>query len=589
MGIFRRSTKKNETQGASDHQRLLVEKIEQARQIVWYDLDRTIIDVNTTFLDATGYTRNEIIGRKHADILSKEFVESGKYDAHWDQLANGAEPVDVSRRIGKSNESAWIRSSISTVTDAEGKPDRFIEFAMDITQEIQESAADRAKLDAVNSSQAVIVFDANGNIQEANQNFLDAMGYSAEEIVGQHHRLFVDPDTVNSSEYQKFWMDLGAGTAQTGEFQRKNKSGEDVWIRATYNPIFDPEGKPSQIVKVATDITAIKCAVTEVSECLMRLAQGDLTAEISDAVDGDFAALRDVYNNCVARFNQIMTEITSAGDRIAQEAAAMQQSAVTLSERTDVQAQALQHTASSMEEISRVVETNGETATRAQSVAADASGRAQSGADVVQAAVSAMDLIEASSGKVSDIVTVIESIAFQTNLLALNAAVEAARAGQSGKGFAVVAQEVRTLSQRASDAAQDITMLIKESVTHVNEGSQQVRQTGSALNEINSAIAVVVNAVKDISEGSASQTSGVNSVTTSLSEIDQTTYQNAQMAEASVKNASLLNDLAQQLSQLTSAFQMHKGGSSHIDHDVDSKTVPVTDALLNTDTSATAA
>jgi len=589
MGIFRRSTKKNETQGASDHQRLLVEKIEQARQIVWYDLDRTIIDVNTTFLDATGYTRNEIIGRKHADILSKEFVESGKYDAHWDQLANGAEPVDVSRRIGKSNESAWIRSSISTVTDAEGKPDRFIEFAMDITQEIQESAADRAKLDAVNSSQAVIVFDANGNIQEANQNFLDAMGYSAEEIVGQHHRLFVDPDTVNSSEYQKFWMDLGAGTAQTGEFQRKNKSGEDVWIRATYNPIFDPEGKPSQIVKVATDITAIKCAVTEVSECLMRLAQGDLTAEISDAVDGDFAALRDVYNNCVARFNQIMTEITSAGDRIAQEAAAMQQSAVTLSERTDVQAQALQHTASSMEEISRVVETNGETATRAQSVAADASGRAQSGADVVQAAVSAMDLIEASSGKVSDIVTVIESIAFQTNLLALNAAVEAARAGQSGKGFAVVAQEVRTLSQRASDAAQDITMLIKESVTHVNEGSQQVRQTGSALNEINSAIAVVVNAVKDISEGSASQTSGVNSVTTSLSEIDQTTYQNAQMAEASVKNASLLNDLAQQLSQLTSAFQMHKGDSSHIDHDADSKTVPVTDALLNTDTSATAA
>ncbi len=212
-----------------------------------------------------------------------------------------------------------------------------------------------------------------------------------------------------------------------------------------------------------------------------------------------------------------------------------------------------------MEEMASTVRSNAENAERANAKASDASRRAVDGRSVVSETVTAMDRIEKSSGRISDITALIDSIAFQTNLLALNASVEAARAGEAGRGFAVVASEVRTLAQRSADAAREIKELIAESSTHVSSGVELVNRSGEALDGITAAITSLAESIAEISSASREQSAGVEEISSAVTRMDEMTQQNAGLAEQSATAARALETQAAELGELVSVFRLDNG------------------------------
>ena len=296
--------------------------------------------------------------------------------------------------------------------------------------------------------------------------------------------------------------------------------------------------------------------IEAIGAALDRLAAGDLGARMGAEVDGEFAALREAFDDTLGRLAELVRRIQSASGRIVAETEGFTSASRDLGDRTAQQAASLQETAATVEEISATIRTSADSARHADAGVREAAQRADRGGVVVRDAVAAMSRIEDSAGRISEINAVIDSIAFQTNLLALNAAVEAARAGEAGKGFAVVASEVRTLAQRSAAAARDISALIGESAGHVDQGARLVRETGSALAEIEQAIATVVADIAGISSAGAEQATAVGEIGTTISALDDATQRNAHMAEDGAARAAALAAEARALETLVDAFTL---------------------------------
>jgi len=230
-----------------------------------------------------------------------------------------------------------------------------------------------------------------------------------------------------------------------------------------------------------------------------------------------------------------------------------------LSSRTEQQAASLEETAASMEQLASTVKQNADNARQANQLAASASDVAERGGSAVSEVVSTMQGISASSRKISEIVSVIDGIAFQTNILALNAAVEAARAGEQGKGFAVVAGEVRSLAQRSAQAAKEIKGLIEDSVTKVGAGSQQVERAGATMQEIVASVKRVTDIMGEISAASEEQSSGIDQVNRAVSQMDEVTQQNAALVEEAAAAAGSLQDQAHRLAEAVAVFKINAG------------------------------
>jgi methyl-accepting chemotaxis protein len=230
--------------------------IGRSNAIISFDLTGKILEANENFLATFGYAEAEIVGRHHSMFVDPDERGSIAYKAFWEKLARGEFVSAQFRRIAKDGRDVWIQASYNPIFDPQGRPYKVVKYASDITAAKMTAADHAGQITAISKSQAVITFSPDGTIISANENFLNAVGYKAAEIVGQHHRMFVDTAYAASDEYRRFWADLRAGKFLTGQYPRRAKGGRQIWLNATYNPIFDANGKLWKVVKFATDVTA---------------------------------------------------------------------------------------------------------------------------------------------------------------------------------------------------------------------------------------------------------------------------------------------------------------------------------------------
>ena len=413
-----------------------------------------------------------------------------------------------------------------------------------------------AQIAAISRSQAMIEFKVDGTIVTANQNFLSTLGYSLSEIQGRHHSIFIEKSFSESQAYTEFWKALSRGEFQAAEFKRVHKDGRIVTIQASYNPILDEKGTVTKVVKFATDVSKRVHTVNEIGDALKRLAGGDLSFQLNEPFTPDFEPLRHDLNGAISQLGDTLRAVAEATGQIDTGIREISQSAEDLSKRTEQQASSLEQTAAALDQITANVGSSSKRAEEARSVALHANESAVQSGKVVANAVDAMQKIEQSSNQVSNIIGVIDEIAFQTNLLALNAGVEAARAGEAGKGFAVVAQEVRELAQRSAQAAKEIKELIRNSSVEVQSGVKLVSDTGDSLKTIETYIITVNQHMEAIATSTREQSVGLSEVNTAVNQMDQVTQQNAAMVEETNAASATLASEAGRLRELISRFQL---------------------------------
>ena len=232
--------------------------IGKVQAVIEFSLDGTILNANENFLNALGYTLREIKGQHHGMFVDPAYRASHEYRVFWDKLGRGEFDAGQYKRIAKSGKEVWIQASYNPIYDMNGKAFKVVKYAVDVTDQKMQHADFSGQISAIGKSQAVIEFDLKGNILNANENFLRTVGYSMDEIRGQHHRIFCDAAYSVSQEYRAFWEKLGRGEYDSGQYKRVAKGGREVWIQASYNPIMDMNGKPFKVVKFATEITNAK-------------------------------------------------------------------------------------------------------------------------------------------------------------------------------------------------------------------------------------------------------------------------------------------------------------------------------------------
>ena len=539
---------------SSDASRIL-SAVSKSQAIIEFDLQGKVLTANENFCRALGYELKEIVGNHHRMFCDPAYVTTPAYHDFWARLGRGEYDAGTYKRLAKGNREIWIQASYNPVF-RNGKPVKVVKFAADVTEAKRKAIDDAGKMEALSRSQAVIEFLPTGEILTANENFCSAMGYALGEIVGKHHSIFCDPAYARTEEYKRFWQSLAQGEFIANEFVRYGKGGKEIWIQAAYNPIVDAEGRVYKVVKFATDVTSRMSAISELAAALRSLSEGDLTKTLERPFVPSMEQLRRDFNATIEKLSETLTTVGHNASAIAAGSRELGDSAEAFSRRTEQQAASVEETAAALEEITTTVADSSQRAEEAGRLVAETKRGAEQSGTVVRNAVAAMDQIEKSSREITNIIGVIDDIAFQTNLLALNAGVEAARAGEAGKGFAVVAQEVRELAQRSASAAKEIKALITASSEHVRNGVGLVGQTGKALEEIVTQVGDINTNVAAIVKASKEQTIGLREINSAINSLDQTTQQNAAMVEESTAASLRLANEADALHMLLAQFRL---------------------------------
>jgi methyl-accepting chemotaxis protein len=515
-----------------------------------------ILDASPSFCAIMGYSLNELKGRQHRMFVDPDYAASPQYDEFWRGLNAGKFDTGEYRRRTKSGAEVWLQASYTPVRDGGGKVVKVVKLALDITREKEAALRNASILTALHRSHAVIEFTPDGTIIDANDNFLKTVGYGRDEIVGKKHVMFVAPDYARSDDYLGFWRRLSAGEFLSDEFCRKGKGGRDVWLEASYNPIFDARGKVVRVIKFATDLTKRMDNVSLIGSALSGLAHGDLQARVQSPLMPSIDQLRVDFNAAADMLREALLAVNAGALAIESGASEISASAVDLSRRTEQQAASLEETAAALDQITATVKKTAQTAVTTREVVAGAKQDAERSGQVVKEAVTAMAEIEGSSREINQIIGVIDEIAFQTNLLALNAGVEAARAGEAGRGFAVVASEVRALAQRSADAAKEIKGLISKSADHVSRGVDLVGSAGATLENIAVQVSQINQQMTEIAAGAEEQATALNQVNAAINQMDQMTQQNAAMVEQTAAASQNLANEGQDLGRQMARFSL---------------------------------
>ena len=474
--------------------------LDRSQAIIEFSIDGTIITANENFLKVMDYTLPEIKGRHHRIFVDPDEAKSPSYAEFWESLRQGKFRKDAFRRIGKNGKEVWIQASYNPIVDRNGHPAKVVKIATDVTAETLRNANYRSRIDAIGRSQAVIEFELDGTIITANQNFLAVMGYDLSEIQGRHHRLFVNREHANSPAYAAFWDALGNGEFKTAEFKRIGKDGREVWIHATYNPVFDPTGRPFKIVKYATDITAMVNRREEVER-------------IGRQVE---AALERIVGTVNTTDEQ--SAMASGG---AAEAASTVQAVVAAATEFDASTQEI---ARSMEESRSAVDR-----TLRESAAAD---------EATQALTKA-------TAEMNGIVEIIQTIASQINLLALNATIESARAGDAGKGFSVVASEVKALANQVAAATTRISDEIGSVQAVSGDVVRRLQSISDGIASVRDSVTVVAGATEQQASTSQEMTGNMHNASKAVNEVNSS----LEMIRASIGVAKAATDEGMALCQ----------------------------------------
>ncbi len=329
-----------------------------------FDPTGIILDVNENWVKTLGYTKDQMIGKHHRIFCDEIYASSSEYQSFWSDLAAGHINSGEFKRIKKGGEEFWINASYTPIKNSSGKVYKVIKIANEITQQKLRNADYKGQIDAVDKAQAIIEFNLDGTVIKANTNFLSAVGYTSDEVKGKHHRIFCELTYANSEEYREFWNKLNRGEYVTGDFERKHKNGNSIWLQATYNPILDLNGNVYKVVKYATDITQQKRALEElkrvvnviiqhgnlneraqlngasgselillesinqlmdgisepilaVSNVIKSLSQGDLTVDISLETRGDIKAMAEGLSTAMNTLNHLLGEISESSNLLA--------------------------------------------------------------------------------------------------------------------------------------------------------------------------------------------------------------------------------------------------------------------------------
>ncbi|KVK55723.1 chemotaxis protein [Agrobacterium deltaense] len=535
----------------------VLDALSRSQAIIEFDLTGKILKANDNFCKAVGYQQSEIVGRTHSMFLSPEDAASPEYKSFWAKLSRGEYDQGQYRRRAKNGDEIWIEASYNPVFRF-GKPYKVVKIATDITSIKRKSAEDDGKLAALSRAQAMIEFTPDGKILSANENFLSTLGYTAEDIIGKHHSMFCEPAYAQSQDYRDFWKELGKGHFSTGQFMRLGKDGKRVFIQASYNPIIDDRGRVFKVVKFAFDVTDRMHAVEELGAALERLSQCNIRITLDKPFVGEFERLRCDFNKSIAEFQKTLENVLGQTGDLTRSSQEVSEASVNLAERSREQAVALEETSAALEEITATVRSSTENMKETRKLVQSARTSTVASTEVVERTVDAMQRIETASREISQIIGVIDEIAFQTNLLALNAGVEAARAGEAGKGFAVVAQEVRELAQRSANAAKEIKALINNSGTEVLEGVRLVGETGEALKQIDALVRHIDGNVDMIAKAADEQAVGISEINKAVNRLDRMTQENAAMSARTTVISTTLAQGADALAQLVSLFKLNR-------------------------------
>lgn len=554
-----------------------LDAINRCMAVIEFQLDGTIISANEAFLDTMGYTLGEIKGQHHSLFADPAYARSPEYKNFWARLNRGEAEQGQFRRIGKGGKEVWIDAIYNPLIGADGKPYKVVKYATDITARLktERAAAEKAAI-VENAPINIMLADLNGTITYMNP-------ASTKTLRGIEKLLPVRVDDIVGGSYDVFHKNPGhqrrllADPRNLPYTAQIELGGETLSLQAS--AIYDAQGNytgPMVSWEVITDRVLaakrdkenqereraaqedLRNKVDSLLKVVNAAAAGDLTEQVTVVGDDAVGELGKGLRAMLDDLRNMIGQVVDSAAQFTEGSRVIAESSQSLAQGAQTQSSSVEEMSAAVEQLARSINAVKDNSGEADTVAKETSQLAEDGGQAVQKSVQAMELIKTSSEQISEIIQVISEIASQTNLLALNAAIEAARAGEHGLGFAVVADEVRKLAERSSEAAKEISSLIKESTKRVEEGATLSAQTGAALTKIIQGVDKTAKKISEIASSTVEQATNAKEVAAAIQQIGQVTEQVAAGSEELASSSEELGAQANGLRELVVRFKLSR-------------------------------